>query len=142
MVIEDYEEDSSDDESDADEEEISYARPSPIRRSALPSTTTILTTEMDIDSEDDDEDEEGLALTRTSSHTPPELLHESDSESDDDAMPPSPPHTLDAYSETQRQVSLFAPKSQSTSLPIPASQEDAFYEEGYYLPQRQAVSAY
>ena len=144
VVIEDYEEDSSDDESDADEEEeeeISYVRPTPLRRSAAPSTT-IITTEMDIDSEDDDEDEEGLALTRTSSHTPPELLHESDSESDDDAMPPSPPHTLDAYSEKQRRVALFAPKSQSASLPIPAAQEDAFYEEGYYLPQRQAIGAY
>ena len=148
VVIEDYEEDSSDDESDVDdeEEEISYARPAPIRRPASSKTTTIITSsEMDIDSEDDDEDEEGLALTRTSSHTPPELLHESDSESDDDAMPPSPPSTLDPYSDKHRRAALFAPKSKpqsAASLPIPAAQEDAFYEEGYYLPQRQAVGAY
>lgn len=142
-VVEDYEEeeDSSDDESEAsdDEEEISYAA-APLRRVPSP-PTMITTTAMDIDSDEDDED---LVLTRTSSRSPPELLHESDSESDDDSMPPSPPPlTPDTYSEKQRQLAFFAPsKAQLASLSIPASQETGFYEEGYYLPQRQAVDVY
>ncbi|MCJ1431177.1 hypothetical protein MMC27_000528 [Xylographa pallens] len=142
-VVEDYEEEeSSDDESEAsdDDEEISYS-PAPLRR--VPSPPTIITTtEMDIDSDDEeddeDDDEEELALRRTPSRSPPELLHESDSDSeDDDSMPPSPPHTLDSYSEKQRQVSFFG-KTQSASL----APEADFYEEGYYLPQRQSVSVY
>jgi len=138
MVTEDYEAESSDEESEADEEdeEISYARPTSFRK--VSSATIITTTEMDIDS-DEDEYEEELALTRTSSRTPPELLHESDSESEDDAMPPSPPLTIDSY--TEKQFASTA-KSQSKSLPPKASQEDDFYEEGYYLPQRQVVSVY
>ena len=147
VVMEDYEEeDSSDAESEADEEEeIGYARPTPLRRAPAP-PSIITTTEMDIDSdeEEDDEYEEELALTRTSSRTPPELLHESDSDSEDDSMPPSPPITHDAYSEQRSQSSLFSPTSkvQAKSLPGKASQEEEFYEEGYYLPQRQLVSVY
>lgn len=146
VVMEDYEEDSSDEESEADdEEEIGYARPTPLRRAPSP-PSIITTTEMDIDSdeEEDDDYEEELALTRTSSRTPPELLHESDSESDDDSMPPSPPITHDAYPEQRSQPSLFpsTSKVQSKSLPEKASQEEEFYEEGYYLPQRQLVSVY
>ncbi|MCJ1290254.1 hypothetical protein MMC34_001790 [Xylographa carneopallida] len=141
-VVEDYEEESSDDESEAsdDEEEISYSL-APLRR--VPSPPSIITTtEMDIDSDEeednDEEDEEELALHRTPSRSPPELLHESDSDSeDDDSMPPSPPHTLDSYSEKQRQASFFG-KAQSASH----SPEADFYEEGYYLPQRQSVSVY
>jgi len=137
-VVEDYEEEeSSDDESETsdDEEEISYS-PAPLRR--VPSPPTIITTtEMDIDSDEEEDDEEDLVLHRTSSRSPPELLHESDSDSDDDSMPASPPHTLDSYSEKQRQASFFS-KSQSASI----SQETDFYEEGYYLPQRQTVSVY
>jgi len=147
VVMEDYEEeDSSDEESEADEEEeISYTRPTPLRRAPAP-PSIITTIEMDIDSdeEDDDDYEEELALTRTSSRTPPELLHESDSDSEDDAMPPSPPITHDAYSEQRSQASLFSPTSkvQPKSQLEKASQEDEFYEEGYYLPQRQLLSVY
>ncbi|MCJ1472566.1 hypothetical protein MMC13_001215 [Lambiella insularis] len=142
-VVEDYEEeeDSSDDESETsdDDEEMSYTA-DPLRPVPSP-PTMITTTEMDIDS-DADEDDEDLLLTRSSSRSPPELLHESDSESDDDSMPPSPQHTLDAYSEQQRQLAYFAQsKAQPASLSIPASQEADFYEEGYYLPQRQAVGS-
>ena len=139
-VVEDYEEESSDDESEAsdDEQDISYS-PAPLRR--VPSPPTIITTtEMDIDSdeeEDEEEDEEDLVLRRISSRSPPELLHESDSDSEDDTMPPSPPYILDSYSEKQRQVSFFG-KAQS----VPLSQASDFYEEGYYLPQRQPVDAY
>ena len=161
-IVEDFEEeeDSSDDESDADDEqEIGYITSSssttPLRRVPSP-PMTITTREMDIDSdeeEDEDEDDEELALTRTSSRTPPELMHESDSESDDDSMPPSPPVAeipLDAFPHTQQQeeeVALFPSKKpqsqiQSSSIALPAPQEDAFYEEGFYLPQRQAVSVF
>ena len=160
-IVEDYEEeedDSSDDGSDADDEqEIGYITSSslsPLRRVPSP-PTTITTREMetDLDSsdeeEDEDEDDADLALTRTSSRTPPELMHESDSESDDDSMPPSPPVAdipLHAFSQPQHQAALFPSKPQSQmkseSMAMSAPQEEAFYEEGFYLPQRQAVAVY
>lgn len=156
-VVEDYEDDSSDDSEDDDTEEIDYAPAAPLRR--VPSTpTTVTTTEMEIDSdeefEDDDEDYT-LQLVRSPSHassrssrTPPELLHESDSESEDESMPLSPPAqpeiTLDAFSAKQKSIALHPSKAQSPSILPPTSQDDAdsFYEEGYYLPQRQSVVVY
>ena len=139
-VTEDYEEDSeSDDSEDDSEDEIAYATAATIR---VPSTTV---TEVDMDSEEEEEDDEEefehLQLRRTPSRSsPPELLHESDSDSDDDSMPPSPPAPelrLDAFSEKQRQAALASEKSQA-SIPH-ASAEDSFYEEGFYLPQRQVA---
>ena len=60
---------------------------------------------------------------------------ESDSESDSD-MPPSPPAPqLDVYSEKQRRDAFATQKPE-------AAAQDAFYEEGFYLPQRQSVSVF
>jgi len=141
-VTEDYEEDSeSDDSEDDSEDEISYEPSTSVRAPQ----STVVDVDMDSDLEEDDEEEfEHLQLRRTPSRSsPPELLHESDSESDDDSMPPSPPVPelrLDPFSETQRKATLSSGKPQST---IPhASQEDSFYEEGFYLPQRQTVGVY
>ncbi|MCJ1350868.1 MAG: hypothetical protein MMC33_000849 [Icmadophila ericetorum] len=145
----DEEDEDSWDGSDVDEEEeISATAVSVPLRMAPSAPTTITTTEIDTESDDDadyEDDEESLALTRTSSRTPPELLHESDSESDDDSMPLSPPTAeipLDAFSAKQRQVaknSFYPKSSQQTTIATPATSEEAFYEEGYFLPSRQAV---
>lgn len=130
-----------------EEEEISANAISVPLRIAPSPPTTITTTEIDTESDEDAdyEDEEGLALVRTSSRTPPELLHESDSESDEESMPPSPPTAeipLDAFSAKQRQAaknSFYPKSSQQTTIATPATGEETFYEEGYFLPSRQAV---
>lgn len=152
VLEEDEESDAeTDSDSDSDDEDIHYAHPVPLRR--RPHTTTTTVTAMEVDDEDmeDDEDyEDDLALTRIASH-PPELLHESDSESDDDSMPPSPPPSempLDAFSEKQRQAiattSFYQSMSESSPASLPASEQASFFDEGFYLPQRQTtiVSAY
>ena len=155
-VLED--DDESWDGSDIDEDEISATLSVPLRKAPSP-PTTITTTEVDMDSDEEDaeyeDDDEELTLTRTSSRpssrTPPELLDESDSsDSDDDSMPPSPPQAeipLDAFSEKQRQsivtTSFYSkPSEPHTTIASPPSEEGAFYEDGFYLPQRQQVAAY
>lgn len=86
--------------------------------------------------EDDEEDYEGLQLHLTPSHAahPPELDHDSDS-SEDESMPPSPPSdSIPSFSEKQQiaTTSFYAKQQQS----IPPSEQQAFFEEGFYLPQR------
>jgi len=87
--------------------------------------------------EDDDDVEEDLALTRTTSHRVPELIHEDDSddsEPEDDSMPPSPTQEetpLHAFSDKQRQAiattslfqqSPFIPSSPSAlNAPMPTA---------------------
>ena len=154
---EDWDAEASDNESDSDdEEEVSYAQPMPISRTNTSTTVTAMEIdEEDDDMEDDDDFEEDLTLTRTSSNHPPELLHESDSESEDESMPPSPPAPemhFDTLSEKQRQA--IATTSFYPSIPIKsdvasitASDQDSFFEEGFYIPQRQqglvsAISVY
>ena len=137
---------SSDSDSDSDdEEEMGMVQPMPTRKVPLPQVT-IAATEVDEDEEMEDEDfEDDLILTRTSSNHPPELLHEdSDSESEDDSMPPSPPTNempLDAFSEKQRQA--IATTSFYQSIPdkadspsrAPETQQASFFDEGHYLSQ-------
>ena len=148
---EDWDAEASDNESDSsDDEDAEWVPAIPPRRIPQQSTT-ITTTEIDDDDMDMDEDyEEGLALTRTSSAHPPELLHESDSESDDDSMPPSPPQPeipLDAFSQKQRQAiattsfyQSIPVASGSTPASLPVSEQASFFDEGFYLPQRQQAS--
>lgn len=151
-VEEEFYAESSDSDADSDdEEEMDIAQPMPSRR-APQAQTTVTATEADEDEEMEDEDfEDDLALTRTSSIHPPELLHEdSDSESEDDSMPPSPPTAdipLDAFSEKQRQAiattgfyQSIPTKSDSPSQ-IPETDQASFFDEGYYLPQRQTAIA-
>lgn len=137
----------SDSETDSDDEDIHYAKSIPIRRRPQLSTSVTSIELDDEDMEDDEDYEDGLALTRTSAH-PPELLHESDSESDDDSMPPSPPQTeiqLDVFSEKHRKA--IATTSFYQSLPessspasLPESEQASFFDEGFYLPQRQQTT--
>lgn len=103
--------------------------------------------------EDDEEDYASLSLSRTTSHaaspsSPPELSHHYDSEdsSDDESMPPSPPSTsLPTFSEKQRQqiatTSFYEQSSASISLPekLSASEQQSFFNDGYYLPARDSV---
>jgi hypothetical protein len=86
--------------------------------------------------DDGEEDLEGLSLHLTQSHSthPPELDHDSDS-SDDESMPPSPPSdTLPSFSDKEQIATTSYYSKQSAS--IPPSQQDAFFEEGFYLPSR------
>lgn len=150
---EDMESDSSDSESEYDEdEEMDIAAPVPVPARRAPSPPASVTN-MEVDSDDDDDDysDDGiedyseLTLTRTSSAHPPELSHESDSDSEDDSMPPSPPQPeapLDAFSEKQRQAiattSFYEKQASSTTDSLSSSEQASFFEEGFYLPRRQS----
>lgn len=128
--------DSSEEESD--EEEIDSVRPISLRRPA-PTTTTVTEVE-DEDMEDDDENDANLALTRTPSASPPELMHE-DSDSEDESLPPSPPALktpIDSFSEKERQAIATTSFYESQTSLTPSEQE-SFFDEGYYLPQRQST---
>ena len=136
---------SSDSDSDSDDEEMQIAEP--IALGKVPQApVTITTAEYDEDEDMEDNDfEDDLALTRTSSAHPPELLHDEDSESEDDSMPPSPEMALDAFSEKQRQA--IATTSYYQPLPVksnPAASlpesDQSFFDEGFYLPQRQQTA--
>jgi hypothetical protein len=122
----DAEESESDSDYDEDVEMVTESLEAPI----------ITATEVDEDDfeEDDEEDYGDLALTRTASrHSPPELSEDSESDSEDEHMPPSPPSaTFDPFTEHQRQV--IANPSKDTSLS--ETQQEAFIEEGFFLPSR------
>ncbi|KAL8935178.1 MAG: hypothetical protein Q9211_004836 [Gyalolechia sp. 1 TL-2023] len=132
----------SDSESDSDDE-IEHTPQISLRRlpqEQAPATTVTIVEDEDEEMDDDEEDDD-LALTRISSTHPPELLHESDSESDDD-MPPSPPQAeipLDAFSEKQRQAIATTGYYQSKPQAGLAPSEDraSFFDDGFYIPPRQ-----
>jgi hypothetical protein len=115
----------SDDESDFDDEE-------------KIESTTITTTE--IDEEEDDGDNYGdLALTRTlSRHSPPELSADSDSDSEDEHMPPSPRQpTVAAFTEKQRAAIATTSFYDAKDTSLSPTEQEAFEEEGFFLPSRQ-----
>ncbi|OOF96419.1 hypothetical protein ASPCADRAFT_206619 [Aspergillus carbonarius ITEM 5010] len=132
--VSDADSDVSDDDSDYDEDEYEYESNlyTPVRRRA-PSPVAIITekeVEEDYDSDsdsdfeyDDAEDLEELTLTRSPSRqTPPELLSDSDGESEDDTMPPSPPQpTLETFDEKE---------PQTAEIPLSPTE----LESGYYVP--------
>ncbi len=133
----------SDSESEEDEDEdFDIASAVPLRKLASPSTiVTVTSIEVDDDEEyeDDEEDYSDLALTRTSSFSPPELSHDSD-DSEDESMPPSPPQPTLQYSEKQKQqiATSFYKHDQipQAQLPLTSTESASFLEEGYFLPQR------
>jgi hypothetical protein len=166
-IIEDPEEDwqaEDDDSSDADsdydsDEDMEEADMVSLHR--VPSRS-IITSTQEVPAEDEEEFEDdgeedysSLQLHLTQSHSashPPELDHDSDS-SEDESMPPSPPtDTIPSFSEKQRQqiatTAYYNPKSTSSTPSIPQSEQEAFFDEGYYLPPRQpqglmnAISVY
>ena len=79
--------------------------------------------------DDGEEDYAMLTLSRTTSHpaSPPELIDEEDDSSEDESMPPSPPaDVLHSFPESKSPESKLSP----------SEQQAAFFDEGYYLPQR------
>ncbi|KAK0753124.1 hypothetical protein B0T18DRAFT_385244 [Schizothecium vesticola] len=136
--------DSDDSDSDySDDEDVEMADVVSLRRipshSAPKPDLGYLMDEDDFSSDsDDDEDFAELALQRSPSHSstlsPPELDHDSDT-SEDESMPPSPPTVV---------LPTFSDKKPTETTT--AQDKDAFYSEGYYLPPRNparlVVSAY
>jgi hypothetical protein len=124
----------SDSESEFDEDELDMAA------AIAPRTSRITTVNEDEDEyEDDDEEASDLALTRTHSHSPPELLHDSDEDSSEDEQPPSPPAQTLKYSEKERQsiatTSFYQPSNESSDS-LSSTEQQNFFNEGYYLPER------
>ncbi|KAL8766657.1 MAG: hypothetical protein Q9209_006640 [Squamulea sp. 1 TL-2023] len=132
----------SDSESDSDDEVEQIPR-IPARRlpqELAPAAMVTAEDDSDDEMEDEDNEDEDLILTRTHPNQPPELLHESDSESDDD-MPPSPPQSqlsFDAFTEKQRQAiattGYYQPKHEAITS---AEDQASFFQEGFYIPRRQ-----
>jgi hypothetical protein len=145
-IVEDPEEDwqaedadSSDSESEYDSDDDMEIETGLVSLQRVPSNNIASPISED-EYEDDEEDFEGLQLRLTPSHSanPPELDHDSDS-SEDESMPPSPPSdSLPTFSEKQQiATTSYYSKPQSS---IPPSQQQAFFEEGFYLPQRASPS--
>ena len=144
-IVEDPEEDwrpedadsdseSSDDDFEEDEDEdVEMADAVSMRRipsiTVIPPPTVSKAEEEDYDEMEDDleEDYAHLELVRTHSHSsslsPPELDHDSDS-SDDESMPPSPPQSILTFSDKEAKED------------ISQQQQESFYSEGFYLPPR------
>ncbi|KAF2735064.1 hypothetical protein EJ04DRAFT_512061 [Polyplosphaeria fusca] len=96
------EEDESDSESDYDEDG-DFDMIAPPRR-LVQAPINITTTEIEEDEDEDDfyddlEDDEDLALTRVASQSPPELVHDEDS--DDESPPTSPPQATMEFSQKE-----------------------------------------
>ncbi|KAJ8064550.1 hypothetical protein OCU04_006880 [Sclerotinia nivalis] len=143
--------DSSDEDSEYDSDE-EMEEPSMASLTRIPShnmnaLVKVSSREVEEDEEDFEDDGEedysGLQLHLTKSHSashPPELDHDSDS-SEDESMPPSPPSdALPSFSDKQ-QIATTSYYSKSTpSSSIPQSEQQAFFDEGFYLPPRQSPS--
>jgi hypothetical protein len=124
----------SDSDYDEDGDYDMYSLP----RRLVQAPVQITTTEVDDDEEDqeydDMEDDVGLALTRVSSQqSPPELVHDEDS--DDDSAPISPPAVTMEFSnkESMLTTSFYDTKSQPS-----------LFDHGLYLPESNArlISSY
>lgn len=146
-IVEDPEEDwqaedadSSDSDSEYDSEDDMEMEDGVVSLSRVQSHP-VTSTSMEVEEEyedDGEEDFEGLQLHLTQSHSanPPELDHDSDS-SEDESMPPSPPSTsLPTFSEKQQIATTSFYSKPNAS--IPESEQQAFFDEGFYLPQRTA----
>nr|POF04257.1 hypothetical protein CFP56_22012 [Quercus suber] len=112
--------DESDDGSDVEDDDVEMFN-IPLRRLISPpldvSSVEMMDEDSESDSDSDDEFDEQHTLTRVASnHSPPELTHEADSDSEDESMPPSPEQSTFALSEKERQAitttSFYESKSQ------------------------------
>lgn len=149
IAEEEYEDDSSDDDdSDLSDEDVEMADAVSLRR--VPSrghhTTTfdkvpasphmeVVEIDMEDDFEEDDYEDEDYAhleLTRIPSHnsvtSPPELEHDMDESSEDEAMPPSPPSAmLPTFEQEHKQKDSYA------------TTDSGFYDNTihhHYMPER------
>ncbi|KAI9646976.1 hypothetical protein NHQ30_004977 [Ciborinia camelliae] len=140
----------SDSEYDSDEE---MEEPTMIPLARVPShpnmvaPVTVSSREVEEDEEeefedDGEEDYSSLQLHLTKSHSashPPELDHDSDESSEDESMPPSPPSDALPSFSGKEQIATASYYSKSTPSPsIPQSEQQTFFDEGFYLPPRQS----
>ncbi|KUJ19836.1 uncharacterized protein LY89DRAFT_705725 [Mollisia scopiformis] len=140
-VVEDPEEDWQAEDADSSDSESEYDSDDDMETETVSrvQSHSVISSAVEVEEEyedDGEEDFEGLQLHLTQSHSanPPELDHDSDS-SEDESMPPSPPSTsLPTFSEKQ-QIATTSYYSKPTAS-IPASEQQAFFDEGFYLPQR------
>ncbi|KAJ6099772.1 hypothetical protein N7467_001307 [Penicillium canescens] len=144
---EDWEEDTSDldsdvsDSDDSDYDESDFVINTPVRRRA-PSPVAPFHEDLleeddadDTDSDfeyDDAEDLDELSLTRSPSRqSPPELLADSDGESEDEATPPSPPQpALESFDEKE---------PATTAIALAGSEQAHLFEQGYFGAQEQST---
>lgn len=122
----DNDSDASDSDSDFDDSDFELSLPS---RGIKSAPVEISSQEIELDEEedgylDDMEDEPELALTRTHSHQPPELVDDSDS--DDESPPQSPPQAIFEMTFDEKNTALSE------------SEQTAFFENGYFIPERNA----
>jgi len=127
-LVEESEDDSdSDSESDYYDEDGDFDMVQMPRR-IMQSPVEITTTEVDEDDEDqydDLEDDADLALTRVPSQSPPELVHDEDS---DDESPPTPPQPTMEFSEKEAMLTTSFYDNKS----------DALFEDQLYIPESTA----
>ncbi|KAK3375488.1 hypothetical protein B0H63DRAFT_400054 [Podospora didyma] len=130
-----------DDDEDIEMADVVSLRRMPSMAAASQKDLDYLMAEDDDDVEDDDEEDFAqLALQRSPSHSasPPELDHDSDT-SEDESMPPSPPTTvLPTFSEKQKQT-ITTTGYYVAAAATSQDDKDAFYDEGYYIPQRNSA---
>lgn len=140
-VIEDEEEDFSDSDSSSDsdsdyfeeEEEEEEEDESHLRRASAPITVI---TEHEV-SDEDEEDTDRLTLTRSPSRqSPPELLDDLSSDSDEDSMPPSPESvTMNTFGASGKEpslrtVAMFHPVKRA-AMPFADSDRPQIVQEGH-----------
>ncbi|CAG8140667.1 unnamed protein product [Penicillium nalgiovense] len=129
------------DSDDSDYDESEFVINTPRRRApspVAPLQDDLLEEEEDDDDTDSDfeyddaEDLEELSLTRSPSRqSPPELLSDSDGESEDEATPPSPPQpTLEAFDEKE---------PATTAIALAGSDQPHLFEQGYFGAQEQTL---
>jgi hypothetical protein len=129
------------DSDDSDYDESEFVINTPRRRAPSPVAPLhedLLEEEEDDDDTDSDfeyddaEDLEELSLTRSPSRqSPPELLSDSDGESEDEATPPSPPQpTLEAFDEKE---------PATTAIALAGSDQPHLFEQGYFGAQEQTL---
>ncbi|KAF2644664.1 hypothetical protein P280DRAFT_465958 [Massarina eburnea CBS 473.64] len=135
-AIEEEEDSASDSDSDSDSDY--YDEDGDFDMVAIPrrmsqSPVQITTTEIDLDEDDEDqeyddlEDDAGLALTRVSSQqSPPELVHDEDS--DDESPPVSPPSVAMEFSDKEAMLTTSFYEKSRPSL----------FEHDMYLPEPNA----
>ncbi|ELR06683.1 hypothetical protein VC83_05256 [Pseudogymnoascus destructans] len=141
--VEDAESDSSDEEEEEEEVHMGFATLQRVK-SHQAFDVTMIPSPADSESESDEDEDEDiyeddgeedyamLSLQRTHSHpaSPPDLIDEDDSSSEDEAMPPSPPaDVMRAFPKAEARGSKVSPA------------KGQFFDEGFYLPQRKLVSA-
>ncbi|KAJ4350246.1 uncharacterized protein N0V89_008867 [Didymosphaeria variabile] len=128
IAEEEDDDDSSDSDSDSDyyDEEGDFDMVMPRHIAQAP--VQIVTEEVDEEDDqyDDLENDEGLALTRVPSQSPPELVHDEDS---DDESPPTPPQPTMEFSAKEAMLTTSFYDEKSRPL---------FETEEIYMPQSTA----